>query len=192
MQSNKQVQRVRQHPTHSLIRSFWDQHPMMSEMRHPFHMEMDRHLQNMDSIVAQYLGDWQRSDPFHHNEMRMDRYAFSSADIEERDNSYEVQVDLPGLKKDDIELSVEDGMLRIRGERKYSKTEENKEDEAAVKYYHRERFSGSFSKSVRLPEDIEQDLSQISASYQDGVLSITVPKQAKQPEKDKAHRIKIN
>ncbi len=98
---------------------------------------------------------------------------------EDKDNIH-VDCDLPGFKKEEIELSLEDDILRITAEHKDT-TEEKKEDS----YYLRERRCRSFSRSVRLPQNIMQE--KVNAEYENGVLHISVEKQ---PEK-KPQSIKI-
>lgn len=79
-----------------------------------------------------------------------------------------VRADLPGLEQKDVEVSVEDGMLTIRGERKEEK--ETKEED----YYCCERWAGTFARSVALPGGIETD--KVKASFRNGVLEVHLPK----------------
>jgi len=89
-------------------------------------------------------------------------------DIDEREKEYQISVELPGLKKEDIKLSVKDNMLVISGEKK----QEKKVDE---KNYHRvERIFGSFQRSFRLPDHVDQN--GIAAEFKDGVLVLNLPK----------------
>jgi HSP20 family protein len=79
-----------------------------------------------------------------------------------------VRVELPGMKKEDIEVSLHEDNLSISGERKY----EEKKEEAEV--YRAERFFGRFQRTVSLPAMVESD--KIKAQYKDGILTITLPK----------------
>jgi HSP20 family protein len=89
-------------------------------------------------------------------------------DISESDKEIQVHVDLPGMDENDIELTVENYQLTIRGEKKF-------ETEEKGQTYHRvERKYGSFVRRIQLPEDIVPD--QIKAVFQKGVLVVTVPK----------------
>ncbi|MBN1482325.1 Hsp20/alpha crystallin family protein [candidate division KSB1 bacterium] len=89
-------------------------------------------------------------------------------DVKETKDAYEVMADLPGLDKKDINISLRDNVLTVKGERKH---EEKKEDE---RHYYYERSRGSFCRSFRLPEKVaEKD---IKAEYKDGVLRITLHK----------------
>jgi len=86
----------------------------------------------------------------------------------EGENAYHIEVDLPGVKKEDIEVKVEDNLLTIHGERKM-KEEVKKED-----YYKMESSYGSFSRSFTLPENV--DVENVHANSADGVLEVVVPK----------------
>jgi HSP20 family protein len=86
---------------------------------------------------------------------------------EDRDNFY-AQIELPGMKKEDIELSLHNGCLSISGERKSSKTSETGD------VYRAERFFGRFQRSVALPTPVATD--KVKAQYKDGVLTVTMPK----------------
>ncbi|GAA4504091.1 Hsp20/alpha crystallin family protein [Pseudaeromonas paramecii] len=89
-----------------------------------------------------------------------------AVDIVENDRAYELQVEVPGMPKEDVKLSVDNGMLTISGERR---------QEHEDKQLHRtERFYGRFSRSFALPEDVQAD--DISARFQDGILYVTLAK----------------
>ncbi|MEE9402349.1 MAG: Hsp20/alpha crystallin family protein, partial [Desulfobacteria bacterium] len=87
-----------------------------------------------------------------------------------------VKGEVPGMDKKDINITVSDGMLTIRGEKKHEKKEENEQ-------YHRvERRYGAFSRTMRLPHEVEAD--KVDATYKEGVLSIRLPKsEAVEPKK---------
>ncbi|MFO7888819.1 MAG: Hsp20/alpha crystallin family protein [bacterium] len=94
-----------------------------------------------------------------------------NVDIIDNEDSYELKAELPGLKKKDIDISVEDGILKLKGEKKT-------EDEKKEKNYHlRESYYGKFERSFRLPRDVEHD--KIKAEFNDGVLDIQIPKSEK-------------
>ena len=96
--------------------------------------------------------------------------------------AYHVEVDLPGVKKEDINIQIEDNTLVISGERKVK--EEIKEKD----YYRVESAFGSFSRSFTLPEDV--DIENIHAESSDGVLEVVVPKLEK-PQVDKVKKVEI-
>lgn len=86
---------------------------------------------------------------------------------EEKDN-YVVKVELPGVNKEDVRLSLEKGTLTITGERKSETSSKDGE------LYHSERFYGRFQRTVNLPESLAAD--KVKAGYKDGVLTVTLPK----------------
>ena len=91
-------------------------------------------------------------------------------DVFDREDRVMVKVELPGVDKDDIDISVVGDVLTIKGERKAE--EEVKHED----YYCCERYRGSFRRTVQLPADV--DTEKIEASYENGVLEITLPKRA--------------
>jgi HSP20 family protein len=101
----------------------------------------------------------------------------------EGEYAYHVEVDLPGMKKEDINIQIEDNTLIISGERKIK--DEIKEEN----YYKIESSFGTFSRSFSLPE--EADVENIHAESKDGVLEVVVPKLEK-PKIDKVKKIAIN
>ncbi len=100
----------------------------------------------------------------------------------EGDDAYYIEVDLPGVKKEDININVEDNTLTISGERKIEK--EHKEDN----FYKVESVYGKFERSFTLPEDVDTD--KIEAKSEDGVLEIKIPKVAKVEKAPKKIEIK--
>ena len=91
-------------------------------------------------------------------------------DVFEKDDKFVIKAEIPGMKEDDIHVSVEGDILTIRGEKK-TETEVKEED-----YYHCERSYGSFLRSVALPSTV--DASKIDADYEDGVLEVTLSKKS--------------
>jgi HSP20 family protein len=101
-------------------------------------------------------------------------------DIAERKDAYLVTVELPGVKLDDLEITLEDGLLTIQGERHFT-------DDASDQNFHRvERRYGAFRRSITLPAHVMAD--EVEASIEDGVLRILVPK----AEEAKPKRIQVN
>lgn len=90
-----------------------------------------------------------------------------STDVYSTSGKLVVKADLPGLKKEDVEVMVEDGYLVVKGERKEEKEEKDKE------YFRSERSYGSFYRRVPLPENVKTDA--ITAKVHDGILEVTVP-----------------
>lgn len=91
-----------------------------------------------------------------------------SVDIAESDKEYTVKADLAGVKKEDVKIDVQNGVLTISGQRKFEKEEKDQ------KHHRVERAYGSFTRSFTLPEDVLED--KISAESKDGVLQVHLPK----------------
>ncbi|MEZ5320224.1 MAG: Hsp20/alpha crystallin family protein [Vicinamibacterales bacterium] len=91
-------------------------------------------------------------------------------DVEETEKEYLVKADLPAVKKEDVHISVENGMLCLEGERKQEKEEKNK------RFHRVERSYGKFVRHLTLPTDVEQP--KIAAEFKDGVLNVHLPKSA--------------
>lgn len=101
-------------------------------------------------------------------------------DVYEQKDDVVVRAELPGMKKEDIEVSLHDNTLSISGERKHEETHEGQE------VYRSERFFGRFQRSVTLPTVVSAD--KVKAQYKDGVLTVTLPK----AEEAKPKQINVN
>lgn len=104
-----------------------------------------------------------------------------AVDVSETDKEFFIKAELPDIKKEDVKVTVEDGILTIQGERKLEKEEKGK------KYHRIERSYGSFLRSFTLPDDA--DTTKVAAEVKDGMLNIRVPKTEK--PKPKATEVKI-
>jgi HSP20 family protein len=93
------------------------------------------------------------------------------ADITEDDKEYSIKIELPEVKKEEVKVTVENGVLTISGERRFEKEEKNK------KYHRIERAYGSFARSFVLPDDA--DAENVKAEFKDGMLTVHVSKLAK-------------
>ena len=93
-------------------------------------------------------------------------------DVRETDSSYELDVDLPGFKKDEISVDLKDGYLTISAAKGLDKDEQDKKG----KYIRQERYAGAMSRSFYVGDVESKD---VSAKYEDGILKLSVPKQAK-------------
>ena len=93
-------------------------------------------------------------------------------DVRETDNGYEVDVDLPGFKKDEIHLDLKDGCLTVSAAKGLDRSEKDKEG----RYIRQERYTGSCSRSFYVGDVEPKD---ISAKYEDGILRVSVPKLVK-------------
>ncbi len=133
-----------------------------------------------ENLFDEFFNDWNR-------EFRnMDRQLYGKnaaremkTDVHEHEDHYEVDIDLPGFKKDEITLSLQDGYLTVSAEKGLDKDETTKKG----KVIRQERYVGALQRSFYVGDAItEQD---ISAKFENGVLSLTVPKKEarKMPEK---------
>ncbi len=91
-------------------------------------------------------------------------------DVKETDNTYELDVDLPGFKKEEINARLENGYLTISAAKGLDKDEEDKEG----RYIRQERYAGAMSRSFYVGEAVTQE--EIKARYEDGILRLTIPK----------------
>ena len=100
-------------------------------------------------------------------------------DVKQTDNGYEVDVDLPGCKKEDVQMDLNDGYLTIQAVRSHS----NDEKDNKGRYVRRETFSGSCARSFYVGEEIKPE--DVTAKFENGILSLKLPKAepAKLPEK---------
>ena len=106
-------------------------------------------------------------------------------DVKETDTSYEVDIDLPGFKKDEITAQLEDGYLTVSASKGLDKDEKDKEG----KYIRQERYAGAMSRSFYVGRDVSQD--EIKARYEDGILKLTVPKKDAKPAIENKNHISI-
>jgi HSP20 family protein len=103
-------------------------------------------------------------------------------DISEDTNNIYVHAELPGMSKEDVKITLSEGILTLRGEKKH---EEKKEDK---NYYRIERRYGSFARQFTLPENVKDE--DVHANFNNGVLEITIPKS--EPVKPKEREVPIN
>lgn len=138
----------------------------------------------MPSIFGESLLD-NFFDDIHGTSNNRMRYATPSssimkADIKESQHDYEICIDLPGYKKEDVQAELKDGYLVIS-----AKSESTTEDTSNKKYIRRERFYGTCSRSFYVGKDVKQD--DISARFENGVLFLSVPKHVEKPVEEKKY-----
>lgn len=104
-----------------------------------------------------------------------------TVDISETEAEYQIKAELPEVKKEDVKVTVEDGVLTIQGERRHEAEERGK------KYHRVERSYGSFVRSFTLPDHVDD--AKVKAEYKDGVLHLRLPKSEK--AKPKAIEVKV-
>ncbi len=98
-----------------------------------------------------------------------------AVDIYETPDSVVIEVEAPGMKKDEIKITIEDGVLRISGEKKIEREEKDKN------YFVIERSYGTFERAFRLPDYVDPE--KIKAKYENGILTITLPKKEEKKAK---------
>lgn len=111
--------------------------------------------------------------------------AVMNTDVKENSAGYEIHIELPGYKKEDIKAELTDGMLTISA----STNAENDKTDENGKYIRRERFSGNCSRSFYVGEAVKQE--DIKARFEDGILKVFVPKKEEKPEIEKKQYILI-
>ena len=143
--------------------------------RDPFR-ELDALSARVDRLFGQpFFGRW----PFDNDAVATDWTP--AMDVQETDSEFLVKADLPEVKKEDVKVTVEEGVLTLQGERRQEKEEKGK------KYHRVERSYGSFVRSFTLPESVDE--AGVKAEYKDGVLSLHLPKTEK--VKPKAIDVKV-
>jgi HSP20 family protein len=117
-----------------------------------------------ERVFADTMRRWPRTS---NDERRVYDWA-PAADVSETDGEYLIKAELPEVRKDDLNITVQEGVLTLAGERKEEKREDNE------KVHRIERFRGSFSRRFTLPDDADEQ--GIKAESKDGVLVIHIPK----------------
>lgn len=147
--------------------------------------------QRMDSLFDQMMHDWPMA-PFGRDLWGLRPTAAQnrpfgngmvdvSFEVAESDAAIEITAELPGIDEDNVELSVSDGVLTVRGEKK-AETEEKQKD-----YYLAERRYGAFQRAFRVPDSVDED--KIEAKFDKGVLHLTLPKRPEVVAKKKTIEI---
>ena len=127
-------------------------------------------------------GLWpQLYEPFRTMGQRFSDWLAPASEASTDETAYRIAMELPGVEEGDIELSVDKGVVSVKGEKKSSR------EEKGETWYFSERQYGAFQRSFRVPADADE--TGVSADLKDGVLTITVPKKA--PEKASAKTVKI-
>ena len=127
-------------------------------------------------------------DDFMTNPWRMDFFStptsgkqLMSTDVKEQDGTYELDIELPGYKKEDVHAELNNGYLTISA----SKNENKDEKDEKGNYIRRERYSGSCSRSFYVGEQVKQE--EIRAKFEDGILKLVVPKEDKKKIEEKKY-----
>lgn len=138
-------------------------------------------MRDFEDLQRRFLGSALLKD-FNFGNEALQRTEWAPAvDIAETPEAYTLHAELPAMKKEDIKLSVEDGVLTLTGERKLEREEKNKT-------YHRvERSYGRFQRSFTLPTAVDE--AKVTASYDNGVLNVLIPKAAPPPPRSKEIKV---
>ena len=105
--------------------------------------------------------------------------------MRETESSYEVDIDLPGFKKDEIKAQLENGYLTVSAAKGLDKDEQDQKG----KYIRQERYAGAMSRSFYIGEEVSQD--EIRAKYENGILRLTIPKKDAKPAVEEKKHIAI-
>ena len=124
---------------------------------------------------------WGRKNPLYGKNAKR----LMKTDIRETESSYELDVDLPGFKKDEIKASLENGYLTISAAKGLDKDEKDKDG----KYIRQERYAGAMSRSFYVGDEVTQE--DIKAKYEDGILKLSIPKKEKKPAVEQDNHIAI-
>ena len=125
-------------------------------------------FRDVDDMFERVFADTMRRWPRTSNDERRVYDWAPAADVSETDGEYIIKAELPEVRKDDLNITVQEGVLTLAGERKEEKREDNE------KVHRIERFHGSFSRRFTLPDDADEQ--GIKAESKDGVLVIHIPK----------------
>jgi len=148
--------------------------PVKREEENPF-----AHLRReMDSLFDNFFRGFD-IEPF---ESRMGAFT-PKVDVTENDKEIKISAELPGMDEKDIDVSLQNDILTIKGEKKEEKEDKGKD------YYRMERSYGSFIRTIPLPVEVETD--KVEARFKKGVLSITLPKTAKAVAETKKVAVKV-
>lgn len=125
-----------------------------------------------ENLFDDMFRDFASFDPFSAENALYGKHAraMMKTDVRETDNSYELDIDLPGFKKDELQLNLQDGYLTVSAAKGLDKDEKDKEGH----YIRRERYAGQCSRSFYVGENITEE--DVHAKYEDGILRLSIPK----------------
>ncbi len=134
-----------------------------------------------DSLFDDWMDDFTFRDRV--PEVRMNQ--LMKTDIREHDDGYELDIDMPGFKKEDVKAELKDGYLTIEGRTSHSEDEKDKNG----KYLRRERFAGTCKRAFYVGDDITEE--DIKAKFTDGILKLAIPKKQAQAKAEQKKYISI-
>lgn len=136
-----------------------------------------REFDNIHNTIQQYFDDFSSMQPSFNTESFSPKF-----DISEIGNQLIIDAEIPGVKKEDLKITLQDNILTIEGEKK------NVSEEDERKYFRTERSFGQFKKSFTLPEDV--DSGKVDAKFKNGVLSISLNKAEEEAPVEKVIEVK--
>ena len=148
--------------------------PVRREDENPFSLLR----REMDSLFDNFFRGFDM-EPF---ESRVGVFS-PKVDVTESEKEIKISIELPGMDEKDIDVSLQNDMLTIKGEKKEEKEDKGKD------YYRMERSYGSFSRTIPLPVEVETD--KVEATFKKGVLTIALPKTAKAVTETKKISVKV-
>jgi HSP20 family protein len=165
---DKERQQASAVPVHSSSMEPWRSEPSSLMSNDPW-LNLHRQIDRLFEDAWNAFGQFPSSNAFGRNSLFGDTgITLPKIDIAADDNKYEITLDVPGLSSSDIDIQVHDKVLTIRGHKEES--HENKDKH----YYRMERRSGSFQRTLSLPNDAVED--DITARVKDGVLKLEIPR----------------
>ena len=135
------------------------------------------------SFMDDFFEDFANSSYYRPN--RIGTVPAMKADVQELGDAYQIDLELPGFRKEDLQAELKDGYLTIKATRQ--NTEEQKDDKG--RYIRQERYSGHYQRSFYVGEDITQE--DVHAAFENGILKLTVPKREPQPKINESKAILI-
>lgn len=147
-----------------------------------------------ENLFDDWFDGWDRF-PFFNDreEKKMERKLYGhraknlmKTDIQDKGDTYELAVELPGFKKDEVKVSLEDGYLVIHAQKNIEKKENEK---ASEKYIRRERYQGACERSFYVGEDIKEE--DVKGEFKHGLLTVIIPKEEKKPAVETKKYIEI-
>ena len=139
----------------------------------------------MPSLFGERFFDDFFDEPFKREYKPLPLNTVMKTDVKETEDSFMLDIDLPGYKKEDVKGEIKDGYLTISA----FKSSEKEEKDDGGRYIRRERFSGNCSRSFYVGENITEE--DIKARFEDGILKVCIPKKAKEPEVEQKKYISI-
>ena len=135
------------------------------------------------SFMDDFFEDFANSSYYRPN--RIGSVPAMKADVQELENSYQIDLELPGFQKEDLNAELKDGYLTIKATRQTT----DEEKDAKGRYIRQERYSGHYQRSFYVGEDVTQE--DVHAAFENGVLKLSVPKKEVQPKVNESRTILI-